>query len=109
MKVNNRLQVIIEDHQRQHDLAINPLSMMLNGIIDAAVAGGIANYKVGRCMKTLYCEMLQGFCEQQTLYTHMSLLSLCLCCAVCAVSCKVKVKVKQSYHCSHVVSVVSWL
>ena len=46
MKVNTRLQVIIEDHQRQHDLAINPLSMMLNGIIDAAVSGGIANYKV---------------------------------------------------------------
>lgn len=91
MKVNNRLQVIIEDHQRQHDLAINPLSMMLNGIIDAAVAGGIANYKVGRCMKTLYCEMLQGFCEQQTLYTHMSLLSLC-----CELESKSKSKIKLS-------------
>lgn len=44
---NAKLQVIIEDHQRQKDLQVNPLSMLLNGICDAAVSGGLSNYKVG--------------------------------------------------------------
>ncbi|KAF6017550.1 mbc [Bugula neritina] len=42
---NTKLQIIIEDHLRQPELQINPLSMLLNGICDAAVNGGLANYK----------------------------------------------------------------
>ena len=45
-KTNTKLQLMIEDHQQQRDLQINPLSMLLNGICDAAVNGGLSNYKV---------------------------------------------------------------
>ncbi|XP_067937845.1 dedicator of cytokinesis protein 1-like [Watersipora subatra] len=42
---NSKLQIMIEEHDRQKDLQINPLSMLLNGICDAAVNGGLSNYK----------------------------------------------------------------
>lgn len=40
------LQTLISQYQhRQHHGNINPLSMCLNGVIDAAVNGGIARYQ----------------------------------------------------------------
>jgi hypothetical protein len=40
------LRTLISQYQhRQHHGNINPLSMLLNGVIDAAVNGGIARYQ----------------------------------------------------------------
>jgi len=42
---NKELQTIIGDHSRSRDLNINPLTMALNGVIDAAVMGGTDKYR----------------------------------------------------------------
>lgn len=42
---NNELERIIARIQSDLTQSINPLSMILNGIIDAAVMGGIAKYE----------------------------------------------------------------
>jgi hypothetical protein len=44
---NKRLMTDIEEH-RHSTLRIDPLSMLLNGIVDPAVQGGIAMYKVSK-------------------------------------------------------------
>ena len=41
---NKELQVLIGKYSSDKTLNINPLSMLLNGIIDAAVMGGVKNY-----------------------------------------------------------------
>jgi hypothetical protein len=41
----HELQRNIEELQEDDKKNINPLSMQLNGVIDAAVNGGILNYK----------------------------------------------------------------
>lgn len=47
---NKLLRSLIGRHKVDPNLNINPLSMKLNGIIDAAVMGGIKNYEeVGTC------------------------------------------------------------
>lgn len=56
------LRTLISQYQhRQHHGNINPLSMCLNGVIDAAVNGGIARYQEVRAnhvslliLKTLF-------------------------------------------------------
>jgi len=47
-KTNEKVQVLIEDHTRVRDLKIDPLSMLLNGVVDPAVNGGISQYKVNQ-------------------------------------------------------------
>ena len=44
---NQELRTLISQYQQQQQLHanINPLSMTLNGVIDAAVNGGIARYQ----------------------------------------------------------------
>ena len=42
---NNELERVITRIQSDLTQSINPLSMILNGIIDAAVMGGIAKYE----------------------------------------------------------------
>lgn len=45
---NKQLRALIGRHNVDPNLNINPLSMKLGGIIDAAVMGGVSNYeKVG--------------------------------------------------------------
>ena len=44
-KVNEDLRSMILEHQDGRNPPLNPLSMKLNGIIDAAVMGGTANYE----------------------------------------------------------------
>ena len=46
---NKQLRALIARHNVDPNLSINPLSMKLGGIIDAAVMGGVSNYeKVGK-------------------------------------------------------------
>lgn len=45
MKTNEKIMSEINRHQNDHSLPINPLSMLLNGIVDPAVMGGFAKYE----------------------------------------------------------------
>lgn len=42
---NKELSTLINQYQADDSLSLNPLSMLLNGVIDAAVMGGISNYE----------------------------------------------------------------
>ena len=42
---NGELSTIIEEYQNTKSNNVNRLSMILNGVIDANVNGGIANYQ----------------------------------------------------------------
>lgn len=51
--VNKQLRALIGRHKVDANLNINPLSMKLGGIIDAAVMGGVSNYEKVRNVLTL--------------------------------------------------------
>ncbi|CAL1526733.1 unnamed protein product [Lymnaea stagnalis] len=42
---NKKLITLIEQHRIDSSLRVDPLGMQLNGVVDPAVSGGIANYK----------------------------------------------------------------
>lgn len=42
---NEKISSIVQRHLTDPNLPINPLSMLLNGIVDPAVMGGFANYE----------------------------------------------------------------
>lgn len=42
---NDKLNSMVQQHLDDPSLPINPLSMLLNGIVDPAVMGGFANYE----------------------------------------------------------------
>lgn len=42
---NTKIKDIVLQHRADSSLALNPLSMLLGGIVDAAVNGGIGNYE----------------------------------------------------------------
>lgn len=46
---NQEIQHMTDQYSADNSLNINPLSMLLNGVIDAAVMGGITNYDKVRC------------------------------------------------------------
>lgn len=44
-KANEKLSNLVQQQACDRSLSVNPLSMMLNGIVDPAVMGGFANYE----------------------------------------------------------------
>ena len=42
---NEKISSIVQRHHNDPNLPINPLSMLLNGIVDPAVMGGFAKYE----------------------------------------------------------------
>lgn len=42
---NDKINNMVQQHLNDPNLPINPLSMLLNGIVDPAVMGGFANYE----------------------------------------------------------------
>lgn len=48
MKTNEKILSEINRHQNDPSLPVNPLSMLLNGIVDPAVMGGFAKYETVR-------------------------------------------------------------
>lgn len=42
---NEKINNMVQRHLNDPTLPINPLSMLLNGIVDPAVMGGFANYE----------------------------------------------------------------
>lgn len=65
MKTNEKIMSEINRHQNDPSLPINPLSMLLNGIVDPAVMGGFAKYEMVRtgrcCAGARGCRHWQGF------------------------------------------------
>ena len=49
---NEKISSIVQRHQNDSNLPINPLSMLLNGIVDPAVMGGFTNYEKARTTHT---------------------------------------------------------
>lgn len=50
-QTNEELKEIVNHFMTSENANLNPLSMKLNGIVDARVMGGFANYeKVGHCL-----------------------------------------------------------
>jgi dedicator of cytokinesis protein 1 len=45
-ETNQKIQSQIDQHLADPSLKVDTLGMILNGVVDAAVNGGIANYKV---------------------------------------------------------------
>ena len=53
---NQELKTLISRYKKNSQQNINPLSMALNGVIDAAVMGGITNYtKVSIPVIIIFC------------------------------------------------------
>lgn len=53
---NEKISSMVQRHLNDPNLPINPLSMLLNGIVDPAVMGGFTNYeKVVTIKKDLLC------------------------------------------------------
>lgn len=46
---NEKILTMINQYQTDWSLPINPLSMLLNGIVDPAVMGGFAKYEKVNC------------------------------------------------------------
>ena len=44
-ETNQKIRSLIDQHLADATLKVDPLGMVLNGVVDAAVSGGIANYK----------------------------------------------------------------
>lgn len=44
-KTNEKLSNLVQQQACDRSLSVNPLSMMLNGIVDPAVMGGFSNYE----------------------------------------------------------------
>lgn len=60
---NEKISSMVQRHLSDPNLPINPLSMLLNGIVDPAVMGGFANYeKVANILIFLF----SYFCCQST-------------------------------------------
>lgn len=47
---NEKILMMINQYQSDENLPINPLSMLLNGIVDPAVMGGFAKYETVRIL-----------------------------------------------------------
>lgn len=50
---NEKILTMINQYQADLSLPINPLSMLLNGIVDPAVMGGFAKYEKVNCCMTV--------------------------------------------------------
>lgn len=50
---NEKILTMINQYQTDWSLPINPLSMLLNGIVDPAVMGGFAKYEKVNCPQQL--------------------------------------------------------
>jgi len=56
-ETNQKIKSQIDQHMADPTLKVDPLGMILNGVVDAAVNGGIANYKV-TCVASLTLTIL---------------------------------------------------
>lgn len=64
---NDKLDSMVQQHLDDPSLPVNPLSMLLNGIVDPAVMGGFANYEKAGDMLALSLQRCPGTDCLQTL------------------------------------------
>lgn len=57
---NDKINSMVQQHLDDPSLPINPLSMLLNGIVDPAVMGGFANYEKARDTPTASLQPAPG-------------------------------------------------
>lgn len=55
---NEKILTMINQYQADWTLPINPLSMLLNGIVDPAVMGGFAKYEKVSCSVTVAAQVV---------------------------------------------------
>lgn len=60
---NEKILMMINQYQSDESLPINPLSMLLNGIVDPAVMGGFAKYEKVRGFALQALVWGQGSCR----------------------------------------------
>lgn len=53
-ETNDKIRSLIDQHLADPNLRVDPLGMVLHGVVDAAVNGGIANYKVSCSYSILF-------------------------------------------------------
>jgi len=70
---NDKINNMVQQHLNDPNLPINPLSMLLNGIVDPAVMGGFANYE--KVTSTL--PVLQRFASRA--WTRWECWRTCMC------------------------------
>ena len=69
---NEKISSMVQRHLNDPNLPINPLSMLLNGIVDPAVMGGFANYeKVENMKKFCICSFLQCLTKPSKCYNSL--------------------------------------
>lgn len=54
---NDKISSMVQSHLNDPNLPINPLSMLLNGVVDPAVMGGFANYEKVQCLIYMLCKI----------------------------------------------------
>jgi hypothetical protein len=71
---NDKISSMVQQHLDDPGLPINPLSMLLNGIVDPAVMGGFVNYEKACDMSTLSLEPCPGtgHCFQSPEFSQLS-------------------------------------
>lgn len=76
---NQQLKTLISQCQTRQMQNINPLTMCLNGVIDAAVNGGVSRYQEVRiwycCVKVYICDFLSFQKSFIKICTYISLLT----------------------------------
>lgn len=69
---NEKILTMINQYQTDWSLPINPLSMLLNGIVDPAVMGGFAKYEKVNCEQSA----LESTCKYTFLGYLMTIVPL---------------------------------
>ncbi len=66
---NARLRGLVEQHRAEPAARVDPLGMVLNGVVDAAVNGGIANFRVSLSAKT--CRVCFSFSNPEGMWVSV--------------------------------------
>lgn len=69
---NDKINSMVQQHLDDPSLPINPLSMLLNGIVDPAVMGGFANYEKVRVGLLFSLHFHPGQSESSDVFTESS-------------------------------------
>lgn len=68
---NEKISSMVQRHLNDPNLPINPLSMLLNGIVDPAVMGGFTNYEKVENMKKFWIYFIPLLSQPVHLYVHI--------------------------------------
>lgn len=72
---NDKINNMVQQHLNDPNLPINPLSMLLNGIVDPAVMGGFTNYEKV-CPVSIFINIL-GIPEMRDVLMYHGIMIFC--------------------------------